>query len=84
MSTTLRFKVKSFVNKDKTTAYRYYFIDDICAITGLTPRQIFLAFPTKGMTNMGGIQTLTEASVNQLKHEHPELIEACESALQVD
>jgi hypothetical protein len=81
---TLRFKVKAFVNKDKATTYRYYFIDDVCAITGLSPRQIFRIFPRKGIANMGGIQTLTEASVNQLKYEHPALIESCKNAIQVD
>lgn len=80
----LRFKTKTFTNKeDRKSVYRYYLIDDLCSITGLTPRQVFVKFPYKGIQNLGGSQCLDVSGVRVLCEDYPALNEAIETAEEI-
>lgn len=80
----LRYKTKAFKNRDGSeNVRRYYLVDDVCVITGMTPREACVFNRGKGLHAIDGYQCLDLTTMSQLAYDYPALTEALENAQEV-
>lgn len=80
----LHYKTKTFKNKSGTESVRrYYLVDDVCAVTGMTPREACVFNRGKGLHAIDGVQCLDLTTMSQLAYDYPALEGLIENAQEV-